>query len=119
VLELTQVVEDEPAPLPMTAEPAQAPQPAGDEIGFDDSLLVSPPTANTASGSFSALTSAVSGIRAMGLGDGHRTIEELVKELLRPMLKQWLDANLAQIVQRVVEREVARISGRAERLPPD
>ncbi len=100
------------------AAPAAA-QPAMDEIGFDDSLLVSPPTANTASGSFSSLTSAVSGMRALGVGDGNRTIEELVKELLRPMLKQWLDANLAKIVQRVVEREVARISGRAERLPPD
>ncbi len=48
------------------------------------------------------------------LGDGQRTIEEMVRELLRPILKEWLDTNLPQIVERLVKVEIARMVRDAE-----
>ena len=46
------------------------------------------------------------------LGDGGKTIEDLVKEMLRPMLKEWLDKNLPPMVERYVEREISRLTRR-------
>ncbi len=46
------------------------------------------------------------------LGNGGKTVEELVKETLRPMLKEWLDQNLPQTVERYVEREIVRLTRR-------
>jgi len=49
------------------------------------------------------------------VGDGDKTLEELVRELLRPVLKDWLDANLTDIVERIVREEVERIADRAKK----
>jgi cell pole-organizing protein PopZ len=46
------------------------------------------------------------------LGDGTRTIEDVVRELLRPMLKSWLDDNLPAMVERLVRSEIERVSRR-------
>ena len=43
------------------------------------------------------------------LGEGQRTIEDLVREMLRPLLKEWLDSNLPHLVERVVQEEVGRL----------
>ena len=45
------------------------------------------------------------------LGDGNRTIEDLLKEVMRPMVKEWLDANLPTMTQ------LARPGGRLWRRP--
>ena len=66
--------------------------------------LVSETTAAAAGGAFAVLASAIP------IGDGNRTLEEIVKELLRPMLKQWLDENLPQTVERLVQAEIDRVS---------
>ena len=34
------------------------------------------------------------------MGEGQRTIEDLVREMLRPLLKEWLDSNLPHLVER-------------------
>jgi cell pole-organizing protein PopZ len=80
----------------------------------DDIDLVSAPVATEAAAHLGSLASAVSATRAVPIGNGAQTLEELVRELLRPMLKQWLDANLAAIVQRAVDREVAKLATRAD-----
>lgn len=43
------------------------------------------------------------------LGEGQRTIEDMVREMLRPLLKEWLDSNLPELVERVVQDEVQRL----------
>ena len=104
-----------PPPVPPPAPPAMPPAPPATPQGAAEGPgLVSPPTAFAAATAFSDLTGALSTTRGWPLGNGQRTVEELVKELLRPMLKEWLDANLPALVQRVVEREVAKLAGRAE-----
>ena len=40
------------------------------------------------------------------------TVEGLVREMLRPMLKEWLDARLPDLVEGLVKREIDRITGR-------
>jgi cell pole-organizing protein PopZ len=86
-----------------------------DKLVIDDGSLVSPPTASKAAESFASLASAAAAAttRHLPVGDGSRTLEDLVKEALRPLLKEWLDANLSGIVERAVEREVARLASRA------
>jgi len=48
------------------------------------------------------------------LGNGNRTIEDIVRQLLRPMLQLWLEKNLHGIVNRVVEREVSKFTDHAK-----
>jgi hypothetical protein len=43
------------------------------------------------------------------MGEGQRTIEDMVREMLRPLLKEWLDSNLPHLVERVVQEEVSRL----------
>ncbi len=76
--------------------------------------LLSPASAGAAAAAFAALNS--SGDRPMSpplaLGDGSRTIEDIVRELLRPMLKSWLDENLPGMVERMVRAEIERVARR-------
>ncbi len=46
------------------------------------------------------------------LGNGHRTLEDMVIELMRPLLKDWLDKNLPAVVERLVQKEIDRIAKR-------
>lgn len=95
-----------PAPTPPAAEPFR-PAPRGDRLISDQAAAQS--------------IAALSALNQLGgrsepgmttdipMGDGQRSIEEMVREMLRPLLKDWLDANLPVIIERVVKDEVARI----------
>lgn len=105
VLELTEVAKEEP-PRPAAA----AKGPARAEEG-----LLSADSASAAAAAFASLADA-GGEKPMTqplpLGDGTRTIEDVVRELLRPMLKSWLDDNLPAMVERLVRSEIERVSRR-------
>ena len=141
VLELTQMVQDdgsvvdvsatppaeEPAPT-LASEPALEPAPppppppklkAGPEKLDGDEALVSDNTADSATTSLSALARTVETehMAALGaaftpLGNGARSLEEIVMELLRPMIKEWLDQNLPNVVEKLVQKEIERIASR-------
>lgn len=115
--------EPEPFPEPSFEPEPEAPafaqaeaEPPVDRGGAgSDFDLLSENAASSAAASFAGLLGSVGGMRSMHLGDGAKTLEDVVKELLRPMLKDWLDRNLPPLVERLVAREIAKIAGRAER----
>lgn len=132
VIELTQVVQQDgsitdleatppaqeeihiPEPLPMPEPTPVAPPPA-----MEDSL-VSNSTAQMATSALETLAHTVEVERRAAptsytpLGNGSRTLEDMVLELLKPMLKGWLDENLTPIVERIVQKEVERIARRVQ-----
>lgn len=126
VLLLTDLVEEptmSPANSPETSriDPAKAadmPQPSADTSA--DGSLVGAGVAGAASSAFDRLNQAVRDSVPLpaaedpgpALGNGGKTIEDLVKEMLRPMLKEWLDKNLPPMVERYVEREISRLTRR-------
>ena len=137
VLELTQVVTDdgaveeikepepepEPAPAPAddfdpvpvaAAEPEPAPEPK-----VEEEVLLSDDAASSAASSLSDLAKTVEvELKSVGsaspLGNGGRTLEDMVVELMKPLLKTWLDENLPSIVDRTVQKEVERIARRIQ-----
>lgn len=142
VLELTEVVE-EPAsepeaaeeasseeevelrdeePAPETAEmpvvpPPPPPQPESPPAPTlaDSEGLVGAAAAAAATSALTSLVQAVDASRGgTPIGQGNRTIEDLVKEVMRPMIKDWLDANLPRLVERLVRKEIERLSLNAE-----
>lgn len=95
-------------PPPPPREPEPEPEPEG-------SRLVGPPAAQSSMDSLSALAAVMERQRTgPAIGDGGRTIEDLVKEVMRPMIREWLDANLPALVERLVDKEIGRIARRAE-----
>ena len=128
-LELTQALQDDgsvvdlaetPAPEPEPAPPPPPPPPvvAAPEPG---PALVSENTASEAASALQNLASTVE-IEELSsmprsntfIGNGGRTLEDMVLELMRPMLKQWLDQNLPPTVDRLVQKEIERISRRSK-----
>jgi cell pole-organizing protein PopZ len=120
VLELTQPVAKAPAapaqPQAPTAyrvahslEPQRRPEPSTG----DDELMSAGP-AGAASAAFAAIAGggAEAGLSPLPLGEGGRTLEDLVRETLRPLLKAWLDQNLPPLVERMVRAEIERLSRR-------
>jgi len=121
-LELTQALQDDdtvvnltapepdPPPPPPEPEPVIEPQPA----------LVSDDAATEAASALHTLANTVeieqlsTAPRGSLIGNGGRTLEDMVLELMRPMLKQWLDENLPLTVDRLVQKEIDRISRRAK-----
>lgn len=114
ILELTEVVEEE-HPIPDPPESVSAPLGSGPSPapGNDADRLVSQAAA-------AASLAALAQIRQLGprndqrmsdipMGEGQRTIEDMVREMLRPLLKEWLDSNLPHLVERVVQEEVSRL----------
>ena len=114
ILELTEVVVEEqaatdpPAPAPAPAHPQSPPVHAAD------------PDRLVSDAAVAASLAALSQIHQLGprnekrmsdipLGEGQRTIEDMVREMLRPLLKVWLDSNLPHLVERVVQEEVSRL----------
>jgi hypothetical protein len=80
-----------------------------------DAGLLAAGTEAAAGSSLSSLVAAVD--RAHGgssLGQGNRTIEDLVKEVMRPLVKEWLDENLPRLTERLVRREIERLARDAE-----
>jgi len=115
ILELTEVVEEHPAdPLPEPEPPKPEPVPTPPPVAADPGdRLVSDAAA-------AASIAALSQINQIGsqsenrmsdipLGEGQRTIEDMIREMLRPLLKEWLDSNLPHLVERVVQDEVSRL----------
>jgi cell pole-organizing protein PopZ len=123
VLELTEVVQEEPPPALETVDEAEpepppvraaaaafAPRANADE----DDRLVSQPVAAASVAALSQLA-ALSSRPGLGIGNGQLTIEEMVRDLLRPMLRDWLDANLPGMVERLVKDEIGRMVRDAQR----
>jgi len=83
--------------------------------------LTSEPVVSAAATSLSSLASTVEIERlahapliATPMGNGARTLEDMVIELMRPLLKNWLDQNLPATVERLVQKEIERISRKAQ-----
>jgi len=125
VLELTEVVEDDgevPAhaahePAPVIASAASVTSASGEAEPHERPRSAEPLVSESAA---AASLAALSQLDQIGqqkrqrmsdipLGDGQRTIEDMVRDVLRPLLKEWLEANLPEIVERVVQDEVRRI----------
>jgi len=115
VLELTQVIEEEPQPSALY-EAAEPFQPRRFEMPDEAAEgLVSRATAAASTAAFAAMHSRARDRRSdVYLGDGSITLEEMVKELLRPQLQQWLDENLPGLVERLVREEVERLARAAQ-----
>jgi cell pole-organizing protein PopZ len=137
-LELTQVLQDDgsvmdlaapaaPEPPPPTPPPpppmakAVSPSPPEPVIEPSPSSLVSDHAATEAASALNTLVNTVeieelaTAPRGVSyIGNGGRTLEDMVLELMRPMLKQWLDQNLPPIVDRLVQKEIERISRRSK-----
>lgn len=107
--------EPEPAPEPVAApEPEPEPEPAPPvETAVAEDRLVSDEVEQVSAATISGLTAALAS--SARVGDGDKTLEQLVKDVLRPILKEWLDANLPGMVERIVREEVERIADRARK----
>lgn len=106
---------DVPDDLELRDEAEPAPEESVAPVAALEQGLIADQTASAAEGMLSGLVAAVD--RAHGgstLGDGNRTIEDLVKEVMRPMVKEWLDENLPGLTERLVRREIERLARRAE-----
>jgi len=113
----------QPAPVP---EPAKAPPPPPPPSppaasAPEKAALVSEPAASASASALSSLASTVeierlasTPMMATALGNGARTLEDMVLELLRPLLKDWLDKNLPATVDRLVQKEIERIARKAQ-----
>lgn len=137
VIELTQAVQDDGSivdiTVPETAavevapepEPIPAPPPVQEivppvvEPPVPSQPLLSEQILGVAASSLSSLANTIEIERLSSepqgmtaLGNGGRTLEDMVIELMRPMLKQWLDQNLPSTVERLVQKEIERISKR-------
>ncbi len=122
ILALMEVVEEHPAEPPPAPEPpkleplapAAVPQAAD---GAD--RLVSDAAAAASIAALSQIhqigSQSEKRMSDISLGEGQRTIEDMVREMLRPLLKEWLNSNLPHLVERVVQDEVSRLVGDARR----
>ncbi len=100
-----------PAPEPAMTKPPEKPLEA----------LTSGTAASAAASSLSSLASTVEIERLATvphsftpMGNGGRTLEDMVIELMRPLLKDWLDKNLPATVDRLVQKEIERISRKVQ-----
>jgi len=115
------------APLPDGRIEPAAPRQVADQPGAGPDLLADLPPesagerilSTASSGAAAAAFARLAGMpreRRQGdmlLGNGDRTLEELVREALRPLLQAWLDENLPELVERLVRAEIARVVGEA------
>jgi len=105
-------------------ETAPAPRPAPAPAPSFEQPLAASSAAGAATSAFDRLNQVVEerkaapaaaapiAMPAMAIGEGGKTIEDLVKEMLRPMLKEWIDRSLPPMVEQLVEREIARLTRR-------
>ena len=127
VLELTEVVADDPPPLPPPPppppprplpepEPYRPPPPRRVEpqIEVEEEPIVSADPSALSSAAFAGMTQKLRERKnEMYLGNGNITLEQMVRELLKPMLRDWLDENLPPLVERLVHEEIKRIAREA------
>ena len=136
ILELTDVVEEEPPPAPTPPPPqepepvveaviepeivAPAPEPEPEPLAAEapvEEPLTAPETTALAATSFAQLAEELEKQRVslaphIAVGNGQQTLENLVVEIMKPLLKDWLDQNLAATVERLVQAEIERINRR-------
>lgn len=139
VLELTEIVEEEPPqapvpepepePEPMIAEeaasaapPPAEPEPVEEKVEEPanqpaEDALVSRDAGETTASSFAQLAEQLEQQRVsltpqVEIGDGKQTLEGLVTDIMKPLLKEWLDQNLPGTVEKLVQREIERIARR-------
>ena len=134
VVEIKPALPPEPPPEPVVAAappspplPASPPPPTPDPV-MNKSVgtpvpgaLIADPVVTAAATSLSSLASTVeierlasAPLTATPMGNGARTLEDMVIELMRPLLKAWLDQNLPATVDRLVQKEIERISRKAQ-----
>ena len=102
---ITAELEDEPPP-PIRHRAAPLP-PIEDPYMAED-------RSRDGSNAFGQLIKAVVRDRAILLGQGGLTLEELVREILRPILKDWLDENLPYMIERIVKQEIEKMVNRVD-----
>jgi cell pole-organizing protein PopZ len=56
-----------------------------------------------------SLVRSISHERAVSVGRGGLTIEDIVREEIKPVLKAWLDTHLPTLVERIVRTEIERV----------
>lgn len=137
VLELTEIVEEEPqqAPEPeptpepviveevaTAAPPPAEPEPVEEKVDEPatqpaEETLVSRDAGETTASSFAQLAEQLEQQRVVlspqvEIGDGKQTLEGLVTDIMKPLLKEWLDQNLPGTVEKLVQREIERIARR-------
>ena len=103
---MEEAVEPEPVYQPPPRRAAPLPP-------IDDPLMDELPS-ERGSNAFTKLVRAVARDRAILLGNGGLTIEELVREILRPILKDWLDENLPYMIERIVKQEIEKMVNRID-----
>ncbi len=105
--DLTALLDEEPEPVVMQAEPvAEAPAPA-----LPDPTLTSDMTEELlGSATRAAVRGSIGKLNALGIANPGLTLESMMRDMLRPMLKEWLDEHLPSVVERVVEKEISRVS---------
>jgi len=122
VLELTEVVADDPPPLPppppppppRPLPPPPPPRRIEPQIEVEEEPIVSAEPAALSSAAFAGMTQKLRERKnEMYLGNGNITLEQMVRELLKPMLQEWLDENLPPLVERLVHEEIKRIAREA------
>jgi cell pole-organizing protein PopZ len=131
VLELTEVVEEEPSVTPPTPEPVIFEKHPEEPVMSVEADLPETQTASSATAERDRLlsnTTAAASVAALSqlvvrprdkagelpMGNVDRTLEDMVRELLRPMLKDWLDEHLPKLVERIVKDEVGRLVREAQ-----
>ncbi len=80
----------------------------------EDDTLLAPPTVDRSTSALSALAQAVARERAIQLGNGGVTLEEMVRQILKPILKDWLDQNLPYMIERIVKKEIEKMVNRSD-----
>ncbi len=118
---LQEEIAPEPEPEPIAPVLVATPVPPVHEniLLSDIESLLSPNSQDSAAHALGRLAETVEAARGLSLeslplGDGARTVENIVLTLLRPILKEWLDQNLPVLVERIVEKEISRLTKRID-----
>lgn len=101
----------------ITEPPMPAEKPEVERQAKARESLVSAAAAEASARAFGALSAsldAAHGPAGLPLGQGNRTLQDLVRELLKPMLRDWLEVNLPTVVDRLVQKEIRELVRRAD-----
>ncbi len=127
VLELTEVVEEPPAPADILQQiDAAAPMPPAPTappvvlpvaetplaplpVTTSGDRLISDAVAHASAASLKRVIDTHKASTPMPHFRSGTTLEDLVFESLKPMLKEWLDKQLPAMVERIVEREIRKL----------
>ncbi|HEX8302354.1 DUF2497 domain-containing protein [Sphingomonas sp.] len=112
VLELSELVPDEPIAQEAPEIKQETPMPMGAPTPSEPARAIEPILSERAAEATRGPLEALSRMVVKPDVAGSDTLEGLVRELLKPMLREWLDANLPQVVESMVAKEISRITGR-------